>query len=451
MSTCRDPAHPHCTVWVLPGEPVCAHGHPQPPLPAGAVPPPASGAGRAVRPHLHVSGFDPRAAGGRHAVRLELRAMPPDCPGTLTMLLKSRLRLGAERIDLVRGAHGEWRPAVVEFTSRGLEHGQYPVEVELHARLAGSRTWVCTLVLPLPRADATLAEIHDAFLATHKNVRVLADDGSIARVNAHAGGGRLDIDVRAHNAGIAQLDVDAAGGKVDVGLPAIAWDEELVEIDLPAPQPHPFPARAACILNPGGACGLPRHVRLFAQDEWILGRYEWPEPQAHVLLAHRGADGHALTQRLSARHALIRRGRRGLEIEDVSRFGLLVDGVAPGKRVPVPLREGMRLEFADHIRDIVALQVAALPGNGVLLRRADAGAPDECFWLIEPGREPDGVPGLPALAHRDGGFWQGQAPLVPGPCAAPLPAEASFIGSANPELWTPRAPAPDRRRATANA
>lgn len=426
----------------MPGEPVCAHGHPQPTGAAHAgvsTAPPAP----APRPHLHVSGYDPRAAGGRHAVRLDLRAMPADCPPFVAMLLKSRLSLAAERIDLVRGAAGDWRPAVLEFSSRALEHGQYPVEVELHARGAEARTWVCTLVLPIPRADATLAEIHQSFLATHKNVRVTADDGSIARVHA-PGGGRMDIDVRAHNAGIAHLDMDAAGGKVDVALPAIAWDEELVEIDLPAAQPHPLPTRAGCILNPDRAHGLPRQVRLFARQEWVLGRCDWPEPQADVLLAHPGADAQGLTRRLSGRHAVIRRARHGYEVEDVSRYGLLVDGEAPGKHVPVALREGMRLALAADIRGIVALQVAALPGNGVLLRRDDAAAGDECYWLVEPGQDARRLPGLPALTHRDGGFWLGDSALACGPC--PHLGNATFSGSAYPELWTPRAPAPDRRR-----
>jgi hypothetical protein len=30
MNKCRNPEHPHCTVWVMPGDAVCAHGHQQP-------------------------------------------------------------------------------------------------------------------------------------------------------------------------------------------------------------------------------------------------------------------------------------------------------------------------------------------------------------------------------------------------------------------------------------
>ncbi|UUZ54778.1 hypothetical protein LP419_01680 [Massilia sp. H-1] len=40
---------------------------------------------------------------------------------------------------------------------------------------------MATLVILVPRPDATLSEIHQTFLSTHKNVRVMADDASIAR------------------------------------------------------------------------------------------------------------------------------------------------------------------------------------------------------------------------------------------------------------------------------
>ncbi|UUZ49202.1 hypothetical protein LP420_01790 [Massilia sp. B-10] len=50
---------------------------------------------------------------------------------------------------------------------------------------------MATLVILVPRPDATLSEIHQTFLSTHKNVRVMADDASIARVHASAGGGLL--------------------------------------------------------------------------------------------------------------------------------------------------------------------------------------------------------------------------------------------------------------------
>jgi hypothetical protein len=280
MNRCSHPDHPHCTVWVMPGETVCAHGHAQPAaaapaagnpgssfdmisrlrasrLSGDAILPaapeaPAPAAGPGLRPHLHVSGFDPRAAGGRQTIKLELRGMPDAVPAELTLLLQSALLPGSSsRQQFTRSLRGEWRPLFVEFSSRGREHGQYRIDLELHARRAGghepSRTWVCTLVLLVPRPDASLGEIHQTFLSTHKNVRISADDASIARLRGLDGGGALDIDIRASNASIAQLDLARlapASGRIDLALPTIAWDEDLIEIDQPAVPARPrTPAR----------------------------------------------------------------------------------------------------------------------------------------------------------------------------------------------------------------
>lgn len=483
MNLCRDPAHPHCTVWVMPGDDACAHGHPQPAsaapagLPALASAAPVTEAAprpacpQALRPHLRVSGFDPRAAGGRQAIKLELRGMPHDCPAQLTMLLKSVLHLHCpERHAITCGARGEWCPAFVEFSSRGLEHGQHRIEVELHGRGADarpSRTWVCSLVILVPRADATLADIHHTFLSSHKNVRVFADDASIARVDARTGSGRIDIDVTARNAGIARLDLDAsAPGKIDIGMPAIAWDEDLVEIDgLAAQAPHPYPARAACLVNPLPAPGRPRYMRLFAANDWVLGRFDANAPEADVLIAHHTGQGpvsDGLTRRISARHAVVRATADGFSVEDVSRYGLLVDGEWPGKRRPVALRTGTRLELTASVKGVAVLVVAAVLPNGLVLRRPDAGALAESFWLIVPGRDPGRAladrAGLPLLLHRDGGFWERDA--ATGADTALTPAGAverarrsapHFAGGPYPETWSVRAHVADRRRARAGA
>ncbi|OON63318.1 hypothetical protein B0920_07965 [Massilia sp. KIM] len=468
MNRCRNPEHPHCTVWVMPGERVCAHGHPQPEdQPVAAAP--AAGlpssfdaisalrsrrqAGQAIAPaaaaapaplqraQLHISGFDPRAAGGRQAIRLELRGMPMDCAAEVRMLVRSALRLsGGESYSFLRTSRGDWRPLFLEFSSRGLEHGQYRIEIELHSRHPhapeSARTWICSPVILVPRQDASLGEIHQTFLATHKNVRVSADDAGIARVHA-PGGGRVDIDVTARNASIAQVNLDHQGGKVDLGFSTIAWDEDLIEIDLPEEHaPHPCPASSACLVHAEADSATQRHVRLFALDECVLGRFEATDPEAKaeadLLLAHHGEHGldeGGLTRRISGRHALIRRGRAGFEIEDVSRYGLLVDGVWPGKHTPVLLRPGMRLELTASIKGIVTLEVTALLPHAVVLHRLDAGAAAECFYLMAP----DCAPGtaapavclpraaaLPLLFHRDGGFWQldrasgRETPLAPG-------------------------------------
>jgi hypothetical protein len=438
MNRCSHPDHPHCTVWVMPGETACAHGHPQPAAQPAPATPSASGvvalpAGAAIaapasaRPHLHVSGFDPRAAGGRQVLKLELRGMPAGCAAQVTLLAGSRLQLeNGERHRFTRTVRGEWLPVFLEFSSRGLEHGQYRIELELHSRAnaadAQARTWIATLLILAPRADASLNEIHQTFLATHKNVRVQADDASIARLKAKTGGGRLDIDLRASNAGIAYLDLDASAGsgKIDLGFSSIAWDEDLLEIDVPAQgAAHPCPAATACLVS-GEMLDVqrPRYLRLFALDECVLGRDELGTTglgttDADIRLMHHGEAGlvpEGLTRRISGRHALIRRGREGFEIEDVSRYGLLVDGAWPGKHAPVALRPGMRIEFTASIPGVAVLEVTAVLPNAIILQRLDAGIGHEAFYLMDPERKPDASPrikalGLPLLFHRDGGFW----------------------------------------------
>jgi hypothetical protein len=372
------------------------------------------------RPQLHISGFDPRAAGGRQAIRLELRGMPIDCAPEVRMLVRSALRMhGGESYVFQRTSRGDWRPLFLEFSSRGLEHGQYRIDIELHSRhaqaLDAARTWTCSPVILVPRMDASLGEIHQTFLATHKNVRVVADDAAIARVQLPAGG-RLDIDVAARNASIAQLNLNEPTGKIDHGYSTIAWDEDLIEIDLPAATPpHPCPLTSAAIVHAEADSATQRHLRLFALDECVLGRLERVEPEADLLLAHHGdagADPGGLTRRISARHALIRRGRAGWEIEDVSRYGLLLDGAWPGKHTPTPLRLGMRIALTASIKGIVTLEVTALLPHALVLHRLDGGAQAECFYLMAPETSASPAPGcapraaaLPLLFHRDGGFW----------------------------------------------
>jgi hypothetical protein len=486
MKRCSSPDHPHCTAWVSPGEEACAHGHGQP-VPATAATAAdalgssfdmlqsvrarrdaadairtgstAAAAREHMRPHLHISGFDPRAAGGRQAIKLELRGMPADIPGDLTMLLESALLpQGGGRQTFTRSLGGGWRPLVVEFSSRGREHGQYRVDVELHARdprVAGTaRTWVATLVLLVPRADASLAEIHQTYLAARKNVRIHADDASIARLHGLDAAGQLDIAIDARNGSIAQLQFGAQAGtsqgKIDMALPTIAWDEDLIEIDLPATRPlHPCPASSACLVHAEPDAGMQRHVRLFALDEWVLGRLEataTSDAEADVLLCHygdHGPDHDGLTRRISARHALIRLGRLGFEIEDVSRYGLLLDGAWPGRNVPVALRLGMRIELTASIKGVAVLVVTALLPHAVVLHRVDAGGAAECFMLVAPDVEPASLSAsspatalpqaavLPLLFHRDGGFWHRDpasgAETALGPAAA-LDRLAGFHG-----------------------
>jgi hypothetical protein len=351
------------------------------------------------------------------------------------------------------------------------------VDVELHGH-GLTRSWVATVVLPVPRADASLAEIHQTYLAARKNVRIHADDASIARLHGLDSAGPLEVSIDARNASIAQLQFDPHPGRIDLALPTIAWDEDLIEIGLPATRAvHPCPASSACLVqgerDAQPDAGMPRHVRLLALDEWVLGRMETgaaPLPDADLLLCHYGERGpeHAgLTRRISARHAVIRPGRQGFEIEDVSRYGLLLDGVWPGRHSPAPLRLGMRIELTASIKGVATLVVTALLPHAVVLHRVDAGGAAECFVLLAPETEPapgDSADSTPAvlprsaalaqLFHRDGGFWH-RDPVsgietALGPAAA-LDRLAGFHGgvrftaSAYPEHRPTRARGADRR------
>ncbi|MHA4871098.1 FHA domain-containing protein [Duganella sp. PWIR1] len=492
MKKCSNAQHPHCTYWVLPGEQNCEGGHAQaepssydllnalratraasPVTVLDAVPAPTSYArplqrAHAERPQLHISGFDPRAAGGRQTLKMELRGMPEACAPQLTLQLQSDLiPHGASRQHFVRAVDGEWRPAFVEFSSRGKEHGQYQISIELLSQHAGmaARKWVCTFVILVPRLDATLTEIHRIFLSTHKNVRVMADDASIARVSAQ-GGESLDIDVTARNAGIAHLDLNAPAGKVDLGFTTIAWDEDLIEIDMPqAAALHPHPSAAASLVNAAPEAGAQRQIRLFAMEECVIGRFELVDPEADMLLTHYTADGqdtNGLTRRLSGRHAVIRRSGTGFEIEDVSRYGILLDGVWPGKHKPTALRLGMRIEFSASIKDIVTLSVSAIMPHGVILHRVDHGANAESFYLLAPETHP-GYPvksfaaaphaaALPLLFHRDGGYWHldqltgketALAPTVSLDKLSRMPRHTRFASDPYPEHWIIRTGASD--------
>ena len=209
MKKCSNPEHPHCTFWVLPGDTVCAGNHPQATTapssydlltalrsarsepsatalshapahdtdirdavirdaatqtvsrssPAAAAPactpapvapatvPPAY---QPVQAHLHISGFDPRAAGGRQTLKMELRGMSAACAPQLTLRLRSDLiPRGQVQHDFVRTTRGDWRPVFVEFSSRNKEHGQYQIEVEVHSHVDGAvaQKWVCTFVI----------------------------------------------------------------------------------------------------------------------------------------------------------------------------------------------------------------------------------------------------------------------------------------------------------------
>jgi hypothetical protein len=473
MKKCASPDHPFCTQWVKPGESVCASNHPQPlasaisrePLNREQVLRAASMRPRAFvaaddgpsaaplngvkpdagQPHLHLSGFDPRAAGGRQIIKIELMGMPAEAGAQMEMtLLSDLIPGGSARHVFVRATSGHWRPVVAEFSSKNKEHGQYRMEVELKhkSRIPTNQRWVCTPVILVPRPDASLTDIHQIFLGTHKNVKVVVDDASIAKLSGYApsnSGG--DIDITATNASIAHVDLSAPKGKVDVGFSTIAWDEDLIEIDVSsAIGSHPHLSHSACLVAPAapraksapaaGAgpnagshastatpAGAGAHLRLFALAQCTLGRFQQIDPEADILLAHYSANGpesEGLTRRISARHAIIRRTGGGFEIEDVSRYGILLDDKWPGKSKPSPLRTGMKIELSASFKNVATLQVAALLPHALILRRQDAGAQAESLYLIAPELRPElphgfqlprTMAGLPLLFHHHGGFW----------------------------------------------
>jgi hypothetical protein len=218
-------------------------------------------------------------------------------------------------------------------------------------------------------------------------------------------------------------------------------------------------------VNAAPEAGAQRQIRLFAMEECVIGRFELVDPESDVLLTHYTADGqdtNGLTRRLSGRHAVIRRSGLGFEIEDVSRYGILLDGVWPGKHKPTALRLGMRIEFSASIKGIVTLAVSAIMPHGVILHRVDHGANAESFYLLAPEMHP-GYPvksfaaaphaaTLPLLFHRDGGFWHldqltgketALAPTVSLDKLSRVPRHTRFASDAYPEHWIIRTGASD--------
>jgi hypothetical protein len=171
-----------------------------------------------------------------------------------------------------------------------------------------------------------------------------------------------------------------------------------------------------------------------------------------------------LTRRLSARHAVIRPARGGFEIEDVSRYGLLLDGVWPGKHAPQPLRLGMRIELTASIRGVVTLIVSALLPHALVLHRVDGGGAAESFMLLAPDAAParptaattlPRAAALPVLFHRGGGFWHldpasgEETALTPGTPLdrlARFGARVRFTGGPRPEDADAPCGAVSRRR-----
>ena len=98
------------------------------------------------------------------------------------------------------------------------------------------------------------------------------------------------------------------------------------------------------------------------------------------------------------------------EIEDLSRYGLLIDGKWPGKAKPCTLKTGMKIELTASFKNIVVLQVLAQTSHALVLQRMENAAFSETYYLLAPdqaiGPPPQNWPQkLPLLFHQHGGFW----------------------------------------------
>jgi len=364
--------------------------------------------------YLRFSGYDPRAAGGRQTLKLELRGELAVSVQQINFRFRSDLLATSNTEQVLsRTPTGLWPPLILSFSSKHKEHGQYPLEVQLHYKdaVGEPHLWICTATLLLPRADASLSEIHQVFLATHKQVRVVAEDGAIATLSglqqAHdSHHTNLDISIYAKDAAIAQLDMTGIraneGGKFDIGLSSIAWDETLLEVAvpsfqsltgkrLPVPQSEPIPIgrQFASLVDRSSAketSALPA-IRLFAAKEWLFGRMDMHNSVADVLLAHNNPE---FARRISAKHAILRRNDEGgLEVVDTSRYGVMVDGLIVEKNRAMTLLAGMRIEFCASFKGIVQLRVAQILPHAAVLQRLIDTQVVELLYLITPESRPD--------------------------------------------------------------
>ena len=442
MKKCNADNHPYCTYRVESGETVCAGGHIQKIVPdettdslsrlpgyaqlTGASPEVAASSAL----HLHFSGYDPRAAGGRQMIKLELRGTVIESIEHIDVQLRSELIASGMTVQrFERSLSGQWRPLLIAFSSKNKEYGQYQLELELNHLVANSsqRRWTCSTIILVPPPETSLTEIHRVFLGSQKNVKVLADDGSIAKLSGLNGyvHGNMDIEISAKNAALTQVELSAPVGKYEVALGTIAWDEELIEelpvIAAPAFTQAGIASDSALDFTPPSQSTnyasltshnplAPSQIRLLALEHWVLGRLDLHRPSADILLAHRGksaTESAQLTRRISASHVIIRRIGNGAEIVDVSRYGVLLDGRVMKKDRATPLKTGMHIELCASIRGIVCLSVSAILSHAVILQRIDN---DEVFYLITPETRPEnclqGLPaGLPMLFHFAGNFW----------------------------------------------
>ncbi|MBC3882010.1 FHA domain-containing protein [Undibacterium sp. LX40W] len=355
---------------------------------------------------LRLSAYDPRAVGGRQTVRLSL---PSDfAVGLDNLELRVRcdlLPMKTSQYRFVRSLSGEWQSVLLSFSSRNKEHGQYPLEMELrfHHEQACVKRWLCSTVLLLPRSDASLSEIHQVFLASQKNVRVIAEDGAIARLQqGQLDSGRhrqLNVEVIARDASLAQVAMpsDADQGHSETAPGYLAWDEVLVEVAAEAmtqeqalqrEYQQKSVATSANITAPAISteerwCAFyhpVRHhwLRILEGETWRIGRAVEKETQALT----RNADIQIAHPRISAMHATLQRQEGGVELIDSSRYGVLLNGERLAPLRPVRLQIGDRIDLCASFAGTLVWQVITLNQNMLVLQHSSEHGAFETLCLI---------------------------------------------------------------------
>ncbi len=360
---------------------------------------------------LSLSGYDPRAVGGRQTVRLSL---PNDfAKGLDNLELRVRcdlLPLKTSQYRFVRALSGEWQSILLSFSSRNKEHGQYPLEMEVrfHHEQQCLQRWLCSSVLLLPRSDASLSEIHQVFLASQKNVRVIAEDGAIARLQHDALGlqqhRHLNLEVIARDASLAQVVMPSSQSTQQETAPGyLAWDEVLVEV---APEAltqeqaiqSDFQQRrqaakpvatqtTECVSAQPRAYYHPiRHhwLRILEGQHWRIGR---------AMLKHETTNGHTVDihiahPRISAVHAVIQHRGEHIELIDCSRYGILLNGERLSPMQAMRLKVGDVIDLCASFAGQLRWQVISLDQQMIVLQHSsDHGAFETLCLLYQADSE----------------------------------------------------------------
>jgi hypothetical protein len=357
---------------------------------------------------LRLSAYDPRAVGGRQTIRLSLPSH--FAMGLDNLELRVRcdlLPLKTSQYRFVRALSGEWQSILLSFSSRNKEHGQYPLEMELrfHQEQTCVKRWLCSTVLLLPRSDATLSEIHQVFLASQKNVRVIAEDGAIARLQqGQLDSGRhrqLNVEVIARDASLAQvaLPSEENQSQSEIAPGYLAWDEVLVEVAAQAMTQEQALQREyqqkSLATSANTAAAAPaltveerwcafyhpvRHhwLRILEGETWRIGRAVEQETPAFT----KPADIQIAHPRISAMHATLQRQEDGVELIDSSRYGVLLNGERLAPLRPVRLQIGDCIDLCASFAGTLVWQVIALDSKMLVLQQSSEHGAFETLCLV---------------------------------------------------------------------